>query len=84
MQVRGRVQGVGFRYWVRERAGELGLRGSAGNCRDGRVEIVAEGPRGACQSLLDALDSDATPGFVTDLVHAWGEPVGEPDGFRVC
>ena len=41
--VSGYVQGVGFRYWVREQAQGLGLAGSARNLRDGRVEIVAEG-----------------------------------------
>jgi len=43
--VRGRVQGVGFRWWVRSRALELGLAGSATNLRDGRVEVVAEDRR---------------------------------------
>ncbi|WP_131742936.1 acylphosphatase [Actinomadura roseirufa] len=53
--VRGRVQGVGFRWWVRARALELGLAGSATNLRDGRVEVVAEGPRGGCRRLLELL-----------------------------
>src|SRR6185437_9861362 len=41
--VRGRVQGVGFRWWVRRNALELGLIGMAENLVDGRVKIVAEG-----------------------------------------
>ncbi|MGB7818679.1 MAG: acylphosphatase [Ornithinibacter sp.] len=41
--VRGRVQGVGFRWWTRARALELGLAGHARNTSDGRVEVVAEG-----------------------------------------
>ena len=40
--VRGRVQGVGFRWWVRARALELGLVGSATNLDDGRVQVDAE------------------------------------------
>lgn len=59
--VRGRVQGVGFRWWVRARALELGLDGSATNLRDGRVEVVAEGPRGRCRRLLELLDGDSRP-----------------------
>lgn len=39
--VRGRVQGVGFRWWTRSRALELGLVGHARNMDDGRVEVVA-------------------------------------------
>ena len=43
--VHGRVQGVGFRWWTRCRALELGLVGHAANLSDGRVEVVAEGPQ---------------------------------------
>lgn len=41
--MRGRVQGVGFRYFVQQRAAELGLRGYARNLDDGRVEVYAIG-----------------------------------------
>ncbi len=81
--VRGRVQGVGFRYWVRGRARELGLRGSATNLDDGRVAVVVEGSRAACQALLDAVGSDAAPGVVGRVEHTWAQPAGEPDAFRV-
>jgi len=81
--VQGRVQGVGYRYWIRSRARDLGLRGSATNLPDGRVAIVAQGPRAACETLLAVMDSDAAPGFVGDVVHSWGEPAKEPEGFRV-
>ncbi|WP_338741344.1 acylphosphatase [Actinomadura luteofluorescens] len=86
--VRGRVQGVGFRWWVRSRALELGLTGSATNLGDGRVEVVAEGPRGACRRLLELLDGDVPggvpgrPGAVTGVVDRWGTPRGEASGFR--
>src|SRR5450432_3186048 len=49
--VRGRVQGVGFRWWARARALELGLVGFARNLDDGRVEICAEGSQEANQRL---------------------------------
>ena len=42
--VSGHVQGVGYRYFVREIASAAGLAGSARNLPDGRVEVVAEGP----------------------------------------
>src|SRR5258708_7434757 len=45
--VRGQVQGVGFRWWVRARALELGLVGSATNLRDRRVGGVSGGGRAA-------------------------------------
>ncbi|TWP51205.1 acylphosphatase [Lentzea tibetensis] len=74
--VRGHVQGVGFRWWTRSRALELGLVGSASNLRDGRVEVVAEGSREACERLLDALRSGETPGRVDTVVERWSEPRG--------
>ncbi|TDC50059.1 acylphosphatase [Actinomadura sp. KC345] len=86
--VRGRVQGVGFRWWVRARALELGLRGTATNLADGRVEVVAEGPRGRCRTLLDLLDGDppagvpGRPGKVTGVAERWSEPRGGDAGFH--
>ncbi|MBA2390980.1 MAG: acylphosphatase [Geodermatophilaceae bacterium] len=79
--VHGRVQGVGFRWWTRARALELGLTGSASNRADGRVEIVAQGPRGDCERLLAALRCPDAPGRVTGVVARWGAPQPDVDGF---
>ncbi len=78
--VRGRVQGVGFRWWTRARALELGLAGWARNLDDGRVEVVAEGPREACEALLGLLRAGGTPGHVQTVVEQWSEPRGA-EGF---
>jgi acylphosphatase len=79
--MRGRVQGVGMRWWVRSRALELGLVGSVTNLDDGRVSVVAEGSRDACERLLAALRTDATPGHVTGVTERWDEPRGGAVGF---
>ncbi|MEU4803502.1 acylphosphatase [Actinosynnema sp. NPDC023587] len=79
--VRGRVQGVGFRWWTRARALELGLVGSASNLGDGRVEVNAEGPEAACRSLVEALRSGRSPGQVDSVVERWSEPRGGLTGF---
>lgn len=42
--VSGRVQGVGYRYFVLQEAQSLGVSGFAKNLADGRVEVVGEGP----------------------------------------
>jgi len=79
--VRGRVQGVGFRWWVRARALELGLVGSAVNLDDGRVEVVAEGPEPSCRVLLERLEGPGTPGRVAGVTHRWSTARGSADGF---
>ncbi|QVQ51667.1 acylphosphatase [Spiractinospora alimapuensis] len=79
--VEGRVQGVGFRWWVRSRALELGLVGAATNRRDGRVEVVAEGPRADCDVLLAALRGGRTPGHVDRVQENWGDVTGAFTGF---
>ena len=54
--VRGRVQGVGFRYYVLRRAMGLGLQGWVANERDGSVRCVAEGPVEDVDALLGILE----------------------------
>jgi acylphosphatase len=79
--VEGRVQGVGFRWWVRSRALELGLTGQAENLADGRVKVVAEGPRLRCEQLLTLLEGDGTPGRVRGVVARWAVASGGMTGF---
>jgi acylphosphatase len=79
--VHGRVQGVGFRWWTRSRALELGLVGHAANLPDGRVEVVAEGPQEACERLLAALRSGSTPGRVQRVTERFADASGGVTGF---
>jgi len=53
--VRGRVQGVGFRWFVMVEAGRLGLEGYVRNLPDSSVEVVARGAREAMRELEEAL-----------------------------
>ncbi len=55
--VRGRVQGVGFRWFVQRSARVLGLTGWAKNLPDGSVQVAARGPAKALDSLREALES---------------------------
>ncbi len=80
--VHGMVQGVGFRWWTRAAALELGLVGTAANLPDGRVEVVAEGPRAACELLLQRLQGGRTPGFVEQVVAQYAPARGNFQGFR--
>ena len=53
--VRGRVQGVGFRYFAQRAAAELGLSGYVRNLDDVRVEVYAAGPEGKLSELAGML-----------------------------
>jgi len=81
--VRGRVQGVGFRYWVVRRAGGLGLTGWVANELDGSVRCVAEGGAGALEQLEDLLRTGPA-GSVVDAVQAVRMPATHTfTGFEV-
>ncbi len=82
--VRGRVQGVGFRWFVSRKAEELGIAGHAINLEDGSVEVVARGgeaalaelarllqrgPRLAQVSSVDASDLPDDPAIVGFRTH---------------
>lgn len=78
--VHGHVQGVGFRWWTRSRALELGLAGYAKNLSDGRVEVVAEGEQERVDALVNLLrefpSTAGRPGRVDTVVEQYGEPKG--------
>lgn len=80
--VRGRVQGVGFRWWTRARALELGLAGHARNTSDGRVEVVVQGPRDDVDRMVGLLRENPSgagrPGVVAS-VSAPLESAPRPD-----
>jgi acylphosphatase len=79
--LRGQVQGVGMRWWIRGRALERGLVGSARNLPDGRVEVVAQGARASLDDLLVVLRSGAGPGRVDVVIERWSEPRAGVVGF---
>ncbi|MFE7786363.1 acylphosphatase [Streptomyces nigrescens] len=82
--VRGQVQGVGFRWFTRANALRIGeLAGFAVNLGDGRVQVVAEGPRDHCDQLLDWLRTGDTPGRVDGVTEIWDTPRGGYDGFEI-
>jgi acylphosphatase len=84
--VRGRVQGVGFRWWTRARALELGLTGFARNLDDGRVEICAQGRHSAIERLCELIEEEPSstlrPGQVQACVKQSGAVREVLDGFE--
>jgi acylphosphatase len=59
----------------------LGLTGYASNRPDGRVQVVAQGPRDDCQRLLDLLQSGTAPGHVDNVIADWSEVGDALPGF---
>lgn len=81
--VKGRVQGVGFRFFVVRAAQEQGLQGWVRNRYDGRVEVVAEGDLAALNRLLAALRRGPLSAQVTTVDYAFEEARGDFDRFSV-
>jgi acylphosphatase len=74
--VRGRVQGVGFRYFIVRRANGLGLTGWVANDHDGSVRCVAEGPRDALDDLVRQLRAGPAGARVDDVSTHFGAATG--------
>jgi len=81
--VRGRVQGVGFRYYVLREATDLGLDGWVANTMDGSVRCVAEGPRDKLDVLLDRLRTGPPAAIVERVNEMWMPATGTLGAFGV-
>jgi acylphosphatase len=81
--VRGRVQGVGYRYFVWREASDLDLAGWVANEADGSVHCVAEGPRGRLEALIDLLRAGPPAAIVDRVDVAWMPPTGSLGPFGV-
>lgn len=79
----GRVQGVGYRYFVLEQADALGLSGWVMNLKNGNVEAELEGPREAVEQVLAALRQGPPASRVADVIVNSMQPTGKQTGFRV-
>jgi acylphosphatase len=79
-EVFGEVQGVGFRAFVLRRAMEYGLTGWVRNRWDGSVELVAEGPRPALDTLLADVKEGPSMSVVERVDTEWGPATEE---FRI-
>jgi acylphosphatase len=80
--VEGQVQGVGYRWFVRQAATARRLSGSATNLPDGRVEVVLEGPADDVRAVLAELSGPRAPGAVSGVQHL-EDKVQEVPGFTV-
>ena len=80
VRIAGRVQGVGYRYWTKRVAGELGLSGWVRNRRDGTVEAVFSGAPDGVAEMLERCRTGPRSAQVTSIDITEGEPE-PPPGF---
>ena len=80
VRVIGRVQGVGFRYFVLERAQALNLGGWVRNRWDDSVEIMAQGPREALDRFLVMVERGPRSAFVSRMETEWLDPRSQAGG----
>ena len=83
VRVTGRVHGVGYRFFVKEAAEALGLKGWVQNVHDGSVEALIVGPQDAAQQLLEALKEGPPAAIVADVTSSPTTTDEELDGFHI-
>lgn len=81
--VRGRVQGVGFRWFVDNEARKLGLAGWVRNNLDGTVELLAMGSDDQLHALRSRLQQGPRAARVDEVKELPAEPVADLDTFRI-
>lgn len=75
---------VGFRYFTRKRARELGVKGSVRNLPDGSVEVMASAPDEIFNGFLKELKSGPSGAYVKDVeVDAGGYSGGAEESFSI-
>ena len=82
-KIHGRVQGVGFRFFAREAADELGVVGYVRNMPDGGVEVLAEGDESRLAEFLRLLGEGPISARVARVDVSWEPPTDSYDGFFV-
>jgi len=81
--VTGRVQGVGFRYFARESALILGIKGYVKNCYNGTVEVVANGTEQALDLFEEKLKQGPSYSLVENIYTEIVETEGPFSSFKI-
>jgi acylphosphatase len=81
--IRGRVQGVGFRWFVTDIATAFGLAGWTKNLFDGRVETIFEGKREAIEAAIERCADGPRSAVVSAIYVNWDEKPEDIAGFGI-
>jgi acylphosphatase len=79
----GRVQGVGFRYFVLRKAQSLGLYGYVKNLYSGEVLTVVEGDKALIEELFSEIKTGHTYAYIAKCTIVWHEYMKEFNNFEV-
>lgn len=79
----GHVQGVGFRYLVKQLSLEFEVTGWVKNLPDGRVELMIEGERGELETFQKAIPDAGLRRFIHETDSNWNKGTGEFKGFEI-
>ena len=81
--IRGRVQGVGYRFFAQDLAESLGLVGWVRNCPDGTVESYVEGTRPAIEDFIHRLEEGPSMARVESASVDWRPALGADASFSI-
>jgi acylphosphatase len=81
--VRGRVQGIGFRYFVQHMGVRLGLTGNVCNCADGTVEIIVEGVPKQLDEFVDLVKKGPRLAWIERVDVHEIQPTGDFSSFQI-
>jgi acylphosphatase len=83
VRLRGRVQGVGFRYWAAHEARRHHVSGWVRNLDSGGVEAVFQGARAAVEEMVRWCNDGPPGAYVRDFNAAWDEPLEPLSSFEI-
>jgi len=81
--IKGRVQGVGYRFFIRLTASKLGLKGYVKNLYSGEVEVVAEGEEEKLKKLIQECRKGTFLSRVDNIEVSYEKATNEFDGFSI-
>lgn len=81
--IKGRVQGVFFRFWAKKIADKLGIYGWVKNLENGQVEAVFEGEKSKVEKIIEACKKGPRHASVANVEVSWDRSEGILDSFDI-